>query len=180
MSKGDSAVCLTCEDCGKSDLSLENILVLGDVKLEILDNVSQQKQAVWRRVTWLNWLNRLKDISCPVDRIESLIQHLNIFFGREVCQSLPSDLLSELLGCEEIELLWVRDRYFQDWSWDLSTPTAPQRSWLQLTPQGWYGILIQTLEYKRQLAKLPSHGTWMNPSSEQTFSLEPGLEWGMC
>jgi hypothetical protein len=167
-------VCWSCEDCGKADLSLEKILVLGDVKLEILDTLPQQKQAVWRRVTWLNWLNRLQEISCSVDRIESLIQHLNIFFGREVCQSLPSDLLSALLGCEEIELLWVRDRYFQDWSWE-TCPPASKLSWLQLTPQGWHGILMQTLEYKRQMGKIPSHCTQMAPAPELAWNLLRGV-----
>lgn len=149
-----SAILPTCRNVRQSDPSLISILLIGDVKLEILDNLSQQKKALWRRVTWLNWLSRIQEISSSVERIESLIQHLNIFFGRDVCQSLPSDLLSKLLGCEERELLWVRDRYFQDWSWDLST-RPPHVSWTYLTAREWQDVMNQTFEQKYSFSSLP-------------------------
>jgi hypothetical protein len=146
----------TCGNCRKADPSIINVLVIGDVKLEVLDNLAQQKKALWRRITWLNWLNRLQETASSIQRIESLIQHLNIFFGREVCQSLPSDLLSSLLGCEEVELLWVRDRYFQDWSWDLASRSA-QSSWTYLTPEGWQAVLAQTFDQTHQVGSTPGN-----------------------
>ena len=140
-----SGILPICRTVRQSDPSLISVLLIGDVKLESLDNLSQQKKALWRRVTWLNWLNRLQEISSSVERVESLIQHLNIFFGRDLCQSLPSDLLSKLLGCEERELRWVRDRYFQGWSGDLSI-RPPQVSWTHLTAREWQDVMNQTFE----------------------------------
>jgi|GEM_PF-6984802 hypothetical protein len=151
-----SQILPTCGNCRKSDSSVISVLVIGDVQLEILDTLAQQKKALWRRVTWLNWLNRLQETSSSIARIECLIQHLNIFFGREVCQSLPSDLLSSLLGCEEIELLWVRDRYFQDWSWDLS-PRSSITSWGYLTPERWQTILLEAFHHQSQSGSIPNY-----------------------
>jgi hypothetical protein len=148
--------CGDCEHCGKSDSSIAKVFVIGEAKLEVLDTLAQQKKALWRRVTWLNWLNRLQETPSPVQRIESLIQHLNIFFGREVCQSLPSELLARLLGCEEIELLWVRDRYFQDWSWDISSRPS-KASWVYLSSQGWQEVLLRAFQHQRQSSNFCPH-----------------------
>ena len=144
--------------------------LLGNVQLESLNNFAAQKRASWRRVEWRYWLRRVKEIRDPVERIELLLQSLNIFFGDSVSRSLPADVLARLVSCNESQMSKVREHYFQNWSWE-NDRAAESPGWKQLTLEEWQTLMKQAISGNAQPSMDADEGHIVTP--KERWKLTP-------
>lgn len=67
---------------------------------EIIEVVTpeERQKAYGRRIQWMRWLQKITDHPSPVERLEKLLYGFEAFFGRNVVQELPHEVLALLVG----------------------------------------------------------------------------------
>ncbi|MBD2329421.1 hypothetical protein [Alkalinema sp. FACHB-956] len=115
-----------------SEQPYQAVIAIGAPSLVPVQDWESRRKAYGLRIQWERWLHKIADHPDPTSRVERLFAGLEGFFGRQVVMSLPTEVLSLLVGVLPSTVETVRRRQGHPTRFDTTTVIFPSEQ-LQIT-----------------------------------------------
>jgi hypothetical protein len=84
--------------CSPHNISYDQIITIGSPEIVEVTGYQERQQAYGRRIQWVRWLQRIITEPEATQRAEKLFAGFEEFFGSEVLNDLPNEVLALLAG----------------------------------------------------------------------------------
>lgn len=83
---------------GACDVDCNRVIAIGNVTLTHPESFPERQKAFTMRQRWFRFTQKAMESSVPLQRAHTILAMLEKYFGTEAVNSIPDDILSQLIG----------------------------------------------------------------------------------